>query len=123
MATPPVGRYTNGSPAPSPLALLLIGLWTFVALGLACLGARALFTGCLYAPIRIGRGAQPMFPTPLHGYPAVVGGIALILLAASFLSICASAHGIAARLPRWTHRYKWWLFAAAMVFYLAAGRG
>ena len=104
------------------LDFAIIGIVTLLATMLVCAAVRALITGSLYAPFRIGRGSQPMFPVALHGSSAVLGALCLLFLAASFLSICSGFRVVAHRLPAWVPRLKWWLFAISMVFFFAARR-
>jgi hypothetical protein len=104
----------------SPASVLLIGLASLLAGIAAYTGVAALVSGSLSTRFHLGRSAPPMYPTPLHGTAAVFGGVSLIALAVSILSICATYPPLAARLPAWTRRFRWWLFATSMALYFAA---
>jgi hypothetical protein len=102
------------------IRILLVMLGSAVAVAAAYAGVAALLSGSLSTRFTLGRSGHPMFPTVLHGLPALLGGLSLVTLAVSIFSVCATYAPIAARLPAWTRRFRWWLFALSMCFYFAA---
>jgi hypothetical protein len=89
-------------------------LWAFAigaagVVAFAYIGVSAIATRSLHSSIGFHVSGR-WFPGPLYGFSAALAGASFLCLAACLSTIIVSYPPLAARLPSWISRIRWWWF-------------